>query len=774
MTSIMTIVCQHLSDDHCLIAAQVAGIPCQVETPTCTACMRQHDPMAVNRVTSGLAAASLHKAGRVEDARTVFHESRSVYQEALKVASTVGDNLQELLKEKGVEVAECQCREWIDRMNLWGPEGCRENMDKIVDHLFGEATSNKATPMLIRFALNVPLIGEFVGRQKIKELVERAIQMELDRPTEKMSQDVLTQRLIEQATGWPDGWRDWSNVKEWHRNAVQNMLMMSTRLTSPEVSGRGILIPAGGKCIFYSDVAQPYFWCAMAAAYVLRYHGCRLPIQFWFLPGELAEIEHAEDFAKKVGATCHTVDTTGIRCLGGWQIKIHAIQQSGFAEVLHLDADNIVTKDPMYLFDSQEFKTNAALFWGDNPSDRWQRGSILPHHWSRLGVARTDTIQDIEAGQMLIVVRRGWQALQVAKHLADHADYWGGFNGGAPGVWYGDKTDFHVGFLLTKTPFWKTTKFEFSLGGFYLHRDPAGNPIFQHCCHRKGHLVNGYPISLMEGNKLIREAAHTRRPLHFLDGSIEESDRLIHPERHFEMGGDSIDRDIWMSVVSANEYSLPPAFHAGNVILDIGANVGQFAYACLRRSPGRVVSCEPYPDAVDKMRRNCGPWSENHDIRNVAVWRSDVDQKTVSLHPHGRKTQTTSYSVTLSKSAHDQWEVPCVKLDDLLKELGSVHILKLDCEGSEFPILYTSQELRRCEYIIGEYHQDALQALAGDPPLAGWPDWTIESLTDFLKIRGFEMYALERASKVHGGFWAKRTTTTAEKSPAVNVAGIVK
>jgi hypothetical protein len=34
---------------------------------------------------------------------------------------------------------DCQCEAWIDRMNAWGPAGCREHLNEIVAHMLSEA-----------------------------------------------------------------------------------------------------------------------------------------------------------------------------------------------------------------------------------------------------------------------------------------------------------------------------------------------------------------------------------------------------------------------------------------------------------------------------------------------------------------------------------------------------------------------------------------------------------------------------------------------------------
>jgi FkbM family methyltransferase len=169
-----------------------------------------------------------------------------------------------------------------------------------------------------------------------------------------------------------------------------------------------------------------------------------------------------------------------------------------------------------------------------------------------------------------------------------------------------------------------------------------------------------------------------------------------------------------------------------------------------------VVACEPFPESAERCRKNCAlieNQNSKFELRNVAVWRSDVAVESLDLHPHIAADLPACFSVTLSNCTRKSWQVPAVSLDSILIELGAVHLLKLDCEGSEFPILYTSQELRRCEHIIGEYHADALPSLAGPVPESGWPDWSLAGLIEFLKSQGFETYRVEENSRVHGG-WA--------------------
>ena len=38
---------------------------------------------------------------------------------------------------------ECGCKQWVEKMNIWGPQGCREHIDEIVRKMLGEAKRRK-------------------------------------------------------------------------------------------------------------------------------------------------------------------------------------------------------------------------------------------------------------------------------------------------------------------------------------------------------------------------------------------------------------------------------------------------------------------------------------------------------------------------------------------------------------------------------------------------------------------------------------------------------
>lgn len=59
-----------------------------------------------------------------------------------------------------------------------------------------------------------------------------------------------------------------------------------------------------------------------------------------------------------------------------------------------------------------------------------------------------------------------------------------------------------------------------------------------------------------------------------------------------------------------------------------------------------------------------------------------------------------------------------------------MRVLKLDCEGSEFPILLTAQRLKQVQYITGEYH--LMKEWSPRALVEGYKKYTLGDLTDCL------------------------------------------
>lgn len=219
----------------------------------------------------------------------------------------------------------------------------------------------------------------------------------------------------------------------------------------------------------------------------------------------------------------------------------------------------------------------------------------------------------------------------------------------------------------------------------------------------------------------------------------------------FRLGGTDVllrrstfDQAIAHSVFTENEYDLPAMFSPDATIIDIGAHVGIFCLAAVQRGAAHVVAVEPDRDNHALASINLAPWlkSGQVDLRRGAVWRSDVTGPALSLSPaddtpDGLNTGSKSVIASPDGTGH----LPAFPLDGLIRDVITrsgkpVSLLKLDCEGSEWPILATSRLLHKVERIAGEFHFFGHQL----PEVADLPPFTLPGLTGLLQHAGFNVY----------------------------------
>jgi FkbM family methyltransferase len=207
------------------------------------------------------------------------------------------------------------------------------------------------------------------------------------------------------------------------------------------------------------------------------------------------------------------------------------------------------------------------------------------------------------------------------------------------------------------------------------------------------------------------------------------------------------DRGIWDTVAVHNEYCLGVRFDPTDVVIDVGAHIGSFTYAALDRGAGRVVSVEADPENAYYLRHNihmaCGA-TDRCVIVTGAAWRSDPREPLEVLHFHAAGENTGGGGV--DEQGFPVAAVPFDRIVELAAGDGPVRLVKLDCEGSEWPILFTSKRLPQVQAIVGEYHVR---------PTADWGRCGSESLKQFLNAQGFAVVT-QGTSDSLGLFWAWR------------------
>jgi FkbM family methyltransferase len=165
---------------------------------------------------------------------------------------------------------------------------------------------------------------------------------------------------------------------------------------------------------------------------------------------------------------------------------------------------------------------------------------------------------------------------------------------------------------------------------------------------------------------------------------------------------------------------LAPAVHAGDVVLDGGANIGVFTRYALNHGARRVVAIEPAPDNLECLRRNVGGDSR------VAIYPKGVWDKEEVLTLNESNATSAMDSFVATEDTHPGPRLALTTIDRLVDELKlpRVDFIKLDIEGAE------SRALRGAARTLARFHP-RLELEATESPVLltavareGWNGYT--------------------------------------------------
>jgi hypothetical protein len=158
-----------------------------------------------------------------------------------------------------------------------------------------------------------------------------------------------------------------------------------------------------------------------------------------------------------------------VRKLNGWELKPYAIINSSFRQVLLLDADNVPIVNPEFLFETEEFCQDGAVFWPDYDCPKDKKAQPI---WRSCGL-RQPNEREFETGQVLVDKQQCWAALQLTLWFNENSDFYYKFL-------HGDKETFHLAFRKLKQRYSLVQTPVVSLEGTMCQHDFHGRRIFQH------------------------------------------------------------------------------------------------------------------------------------------------------------------------------------------------------------------------------------------------------------------------------------------------------
>ena len=157
----------------------------------------------------------------------------------------------------------------------------------------------------------------------------------------------------------------------------------------------------------------------------------------------------------------------------------------------------------------------------------------------------------------------------------------------------------------------------------------------------------------------------------------------------------------------------------GDVVLDIGAHVGDFSLVASRKVgiEGRVIAIEPNPNLFEILKENIAiNISGNVIAKKLAISDS---MGIVQMVDEGQASRISA------DSSDRSFSVNAVTISQLLEDLNidTVSVIKIDIEGHEFRALDGQPILDHCRSIAVEVHSQALA----------------QQVTDLLRDRGFRI-----------------------------------
>ncbi|MGH8961059.1 MAG: FkbM family methyltransferase [Jatrophihabitantaceae bacterium] len=183
------------------------------------------------------------------------------------------------------------------------------------------------------------------------------------------------------------------------------------------------------------------------------------------------------------------------------------------------------------------------------------------------------------------------------------------------------------------------------------------------------------------------------------------------------------------------------AWLGADVVLDVGANIGQYASALRSSGYGaRIISCEPLPDAYGHLARRSGPdaaWTALHTAVGDSVGTVELNVSANSYSSSVLPMTSAHLTAAPGSQTIGTAAVGVITVADLVKEHDvdpGRALLKVDAQGYEGHVLDGAGELLGA-FAAVQLELSFVSLYAGQPLFA--------ELTGRLSAAGFGIYALD-------------------------------
>lgn len=240
-------------------------------------------------------------------------------------------------------------------------------------------------------------------------------------------------------------------------------------------------LPGTGRGIVTAAEGLDYVGSAWVGLRMLRRFGCGLPVEIWHA-GTGGWKGWMTELFRGLGAEVRsTVEVDpGAADLHRFGLKPFALVHSRFREVLWIDADSMVLRDPGSLFDLPVYRDHGAVFWPDVAS------FPLDHSMWRLTGVRPRVEPEVQGGEILVDRWRCGRALRLALWFNEQHRFFYRHV-------HGDKDTYRFAWHRLGQPFAMPSRGVINTGGVFCQHDFNGVRLFQHRVYSKWRVLGENP-----------------------------------------------------------------------------------------------------------------------------------------------------------------------------------------------------------------------------------------------------------------------------------------
>ena len=207
----------------------------------------------------------------------------------------------------------------------------------------------------------------------------------------------------------------------------------------------------------------------------------------------------------------------------------------------------------------------------------------------------------------------------------------------------------------------------------------------------------------------------------------------------FNLRYNSFDEKIYNDVYVNNSYNIVDL--TDKIVIDIGSHIGSFIKTSVEKNAEFVDAYEMNTISYEQCLKNIKNY-ENVKTSNKVVWGQSGEKikspNSILYSKINEQNILNTGGETLMFDVGNEYEIiESISLDDIVSIYDKIGLVKIDCEGSEYPILYNFNNFDKIDSFVIEFHCYSLM----DTPLIEDKSLYNElDLKKYLESKGFSVY----------------------------------